>query len=239
MGVTCTSRIPLLQTGHSGLAKTKLDGTSVGDCTWFCIGWFSRFALNRAVALLTVQTRPRCEHSPAKAGLQRSLFPGSEKRQKVRRKRNRRNAGAISTQSMFRRLCLPMASVLPTPRSGKLCSTIVLGSSCADDPRLCYVACRVPSTRAGWEIKREPHPTKQTRQNRIWEPGAPQIRATPGALSRKVDTGFRIRSCSNTSDASRLLRGGVPLKLQGSPALPAGGRASPSCWLPQLTSFAN
>ena len=112
MGVTCTSRIPLLQTGHSGLAKTKLDGTSVGDCTGFCIGWFSRFALNRAVALLTVQTRPRCEHSPAKAGLQRSLFPGSEKRQKVRRKRNRRNAGAISTQPVYVQTLVPADGIL-------------------------------------------------------------------------------------------------------------------------------
>ena len=143
-GIAWTGRIPILQRGQSGLAKTMLELTPRwGQHT--ILHWMSSpicIELKRSPDLQSMHTPPAAE-----AGLESEKFIECDVG-------DGRNAGAIGThansyQSGCRVLCLPMASCRQ-PEGAAISQSPFFGSSRKEAAgwHPSYVACRVPSTRA-------------------------------------------------------------------------------------------
>jgi hypothetical protein len=76
-GIAWTGRIPVLQRGQSGLAKTMLELTPAGDSTRFCIGSFSPICIE-------LKRPPDLRSADARSGRSRV---GVRETQRMRRKR--------------------------------------------------------------------------------------------------------------------------------------------------------
>ena len=162
--------------------------------------------------------------------------------QKVRRKRNRRNAGAISTQPVYVQTLVSAMASLPPPRGGASSGQPSFWAAHARTIRV-YVTWRAESQVQEQVEKLNGSRIRRSKPDRI-EYGSPARRKSAQRLEHDPEKWipvFGYSTYSNTSDASRPLWGGVRLNLQGSPELPAGGRLLPSVgclnWRPSPTNI--
>jgi hypothetical protein len=150
--------------------------------------------------------------------------------QKVRRKRNRRNAGAISTQPVYVQTLVPAACAC---RWHPCCQP--RGAASSGQPSFWAAHARTIRVYVTWRAESQVHeqveklngrrhPTKQNRQNR------PVRRKSAQRLSMIPKSGYRFsekimlqhKRCVRASFGAACFS-----NLQGSPELPAAGRASP------------